>query len=768
MTDKKKKGTTAKGKSLTQPKLQNAILKYLRKHPKKQYNPKQLRSHLRVANNKDSIKNALDTLEKEGKVFSHGDFRYRLDRQFLEQSDGAPTKSEKRSRDRSDRKSSRSKSGKRHKNDEILTGKVDMTRTGSGYVVVDGRENDIFVPERRMNGALNGDTVEVRVFGGRGGRRPEGEVQRVTHRMTNSFIGTVQMSKNYAFVVIDHMYMSTDIFVPENGLNGAKNGDKVVVVVKEWPEENGKSPVGKITVVFGEKGGSDIEMQAILVNNGFNLAFPEEVIAEAEDFREDIPVAEIHRRLDLREVLTFTIDPDDAKDFDDAISYEILEDGRKRIGVHIADVTYYVRPDTALDKEAYQRSTSVYLVDRVLPMLPERLSNGLCSLRPNEDKCTFSALFTFDKSDKIVERWFGKTITHSDRRFTYNQAQEVIEGKEDELSDPIVDINRIAEKLRKRRFKEGAIDFDSEEVKFRLDEDGVPIELFVKERKAAHMLVEDFMLLANREVATFIQNKMKGKSEIPFVYRIHDEPDPDKVAELALFAKNFGLTLKTESPRDIANAYNSLRAAARENEELKILAPIAIRTMAKAIYSTDNIGHYGLGFENYSHFTSPIRRYADVLAHRILEANLNGKTLRVKKEELEEKCKHISIMERRAVDAERESIKYKQVEYMKNHLGEEFDGQISGMMDRGVFVEVGGGIAEGMIPFQNMTEGFNLSEGRLTATGERTGQKLYMGQKVRVRVVSADLDKRQIEMELVETLEDSPEQRKKKGKRSKK
>ena len=765
MTDKKK-GTKAKGKSLPQPKLQNAILKFLKRHPKKTYNPKQLRSGLRVANNKDSIKNALDVLEKEGKIFTHGDYKYRLDRALLEKMEGAPRKSDENGSAQKSSKNGRSndrrggsRKSKKHADDEVVTGTVDMTRTGSAYIVVEGRENDVFVPERRINGALNGDTVEVRVFGGRRGR-PEGEVQKVTNRMTNSFLGTVQMSKNYAFVVVDHQHVHTDIFVPEHGLNGAKNGDKVVVVVKEWPEKEGKSPVGKITLVFGEKGGSDIEMQGILVNNGFNLTFPEEVTAEAEDFREDIPVAEIHRRRDLREVLTFTIDPDDAKDFDDALSYEVLENGNREIGVHIADVTYYVRPDTALDKEAYQRSTSVYLVDRVLPMLPERLSNGLCSLRPNEDKCTFSAIFTFDKNDQIVERWFGKTVTHSDQRFTYNDAQRVIEGEaegvNEELEDAVLTLNRLAEKLRKRRFKEGAIDFDADEVKFRLDEDGVPVEMYVKQRKAAHMLIEDFMLLANREVATYIQNKMKGKPEIPFVYRIHDEPDPDKVAELALFAKNFGLSLKTDSPRDIANAYNSLRAAARENEELKILAPIAIRTMAKAVYSSDNIGHYGLGFENYSHFTSPIRRYADVLAHRILEANLNGKTLRVNKEQLEEKCKHISIMERRAVDAERESIKYKQVEYMKHHIGEEFDGQISGIMDRGIFVEVGGGIAEGMAPFQYMDEDYDVSEGRLTATGARSGQKLFMGQKVRVSVVSADLEKRQIEMKLVETLEEAP------------
>ena len=769
MTDKKKK--KAKGKDLTQPKLQNAILKFLTKHPKKRYNPKQLRSNLRVSNNKDSVKNALEQLEKDGKVYSPGDFKYRLDRSLLEEN-GDSRGGRNNGRKSDGKRSSRGDRSRRgNKNDETFTGRMDMTRTGSGYVIIDDLDDDIFVPERRMNGALNGDTVEVKRFAGRGRRRPEGEVTKVIKRVTDHFIGTVEMSKNYAFVIVDHQYMKDDIFVPEKYLNGAEDGNKVVVKVKEWGDDKqGKSPVGKITTVFGDEGTANIEMQAILVNNGFNLTFPEEVIAESEDFREDIEVAEIHRRRDMRDILTFTIDPDDAKDFDDALSYEILENGNRSIGIHIADVTHYVKPGTELDKEAYYRSTSVYLVDRVLPMLPERLSNGLCSLRPHEDKCTFSAIFEFDKKDKIVDRWFGKTITHSDRRFTYNQAQEIIEGEDtdnEDLNSAVRELDRLATKMRKRRFKEGAIDFDADEVKFRLDDNGVPIELYVKERKEAHLLVEDFMLLANREVATFIQDKMKGKAEIPFVYRIHDEPNPDKVAELASFAAQFGLDMKTDSPKEIAEAYNSLRAAARENPELKLLAPIAIRTMAKAVYSTDNIGHYGLGFENYSHFTSPIRRYADVLAHRILEKNLEEKTFRVKKEELEEQCKHISIMERRAVDAERESIKYKQVEYMKNHIGEEFDGQISGIMDRGIFVEVGGGIAEGMAPFEMMEEDYDVAEGRLIATSRQTGKKLRMGQRVRVTIVSANLEKRQIEMDLVGVLDDIFTDTDKKGKSKK-
>ncbi|MFT6359591.1 MAG: ribonuclease R [Saprospiraceae bacterium] len=382
-------------------------------------------------------------------------------------------------------------------------------------------------------------------------------------------------------------------------------------------------------------------------------------------------------------------------------------------------------------------------------MLPEELSNGLCSLRPNEDKCTFSAIFTFDGNNKIIDRWFGRTVTHSDRRFSYEEAQEVIESGEGDFADELKTLNKLHLKLRKNRFRKGSIDFDTEEVRFKLDENAVPIDVYVKERKEAHMLIEEFMLLANREVATYIHKKANGQ-EIPFVYRIHDEPNPDKVADLARFAKELGHQMHINTPQDIAKSYNRLKEAAKEDKGLALLAPIAIRTMAKAAYSSDNIGHYGLGFQFYSHFTSPIRRYSDVLTHRILASNLEGKILRVPKESLEEQCKHISAMERKAMTAERESIKYKQVEFMENHIGEEFDGRISGIIDRGIFVELVDSKCEGMVGFDTMSESYDVSEGRLQATGKRTGDILKMGDTIRVKVLDADLEKRRIEMALVE------------------
>jgi ribonuclease R len=443
-----------------------------------------------------------------------------------------------------------------------------------------------------------------------------------------------------------------------------------------------------------------------------------------------------------------TIDPSDAKDFDDALSIRQLENGDWEVGVHIADVTHYLLPDTALDKEAYWRSTSVYLVDRCCPMLPENLSNGVCSLRPNEDKLTFSAVFTFDDTFKLKKEWFGKTVTHSNRRFSYEEAQQVLETGEGDMSNELNVLNQIALKLRKARFRKGAINFETEEVRFKLDENGVPLEVYIKERKDSNMLIEDFMLLANKEVATYIAKK--EAIEIPFVYRIHDTPDPSKLADFASFARELGINLILDTPKNIAKSLNDLMKQSEKNDALKLLTPLAIRCMAKAEYSTNNIGHYGLAFEKYGRFTSPIRRYSDVLAHRILADNLEKKkTIRVNKELLEARCNRISKQERKAAEAERESVKYKQVEFIKNHIGEEFDGIISGMMDRGIFIELKGLKCEGMVPFNEMAEPFQVEPSRLKAKGVISGQILRPGDTVRVRVLRADLDKRQIELQWV-------------------
>ncbi|MFN7115449.1 MAG: ribonuclease R [Saprospiraceae bacterium] len=716
----KRKDSQPKTKKLPAKQLQQEVLKLFQKDPKARLNPRQVAQKLSVENNKDSVQHAINQLVGQGKIINLGDFRYRLN-----QSEAPKQKS------------------------KLYEGYVDMTRTGAAYIVCDGLEEDVYVAASLMNTAMHGDRVLIKAWVPRGRRRFEGEVVKVLERATEHFLGEIRLFPKYAIVMPQKM-MAMDVLVKLEDTKGAKDGDLVVVKIKDWIGGKTGTLDGEVTTVLGAAGSHDIEMKAILINNGFNLDFDENIIKESESLQTDITEAEIAKRRDLRGVTTFTIDPFNAKDFDDALSFQYQEDGSLEVGVHIADVSHYVKPGTALDKEAYKRSTSVYLVDRVLPMLPEKLSNELCSLRPHEDKLTFSAIFIFDKNDKITSRWFGKTIIHSDRRFTYEEVQEILDGKEGDFADELKILNKIAHKLRKERFKKGAINFETEEVQFRLDEEGVPTEVFVKERKDAHMLIEDFMLLANREVATFITEKGKDE-EIPFVYRIHDEPNPDKVMELASFASELGFKMKIESPKDISKSYNSLAEAAETNPALRLLQPLAIRTMAKAEYSTNNIGHYGLAFDYYSHFTSPIRRYSDVLAHRILELNLpEDKAYRVDKEPLEERCKHISMQERKAMDAERESVKYKQVEYLAKHVGDEFIGFISGIIDRGFFVMLKDNYCEGMVGFETMPEPFEVADSRLRMTGAYSRRQFKMGDEVTVRIVRTDISKRQIEMVLVE------------------
>ncbi len=624
-----------------------------------------------------------------------------------------------------------------------------MTRAGDAYIVCDGLEDDVRVSGKKLNSAMNGDIVEIELLPSRGRRRLEGKVRRVVQRGATHFLGTLKMLRKYAVLVPDNPKIPFEIFVELADTKGAKDNEIAVVKVTKWPKRSEESPVGVVTSILGAAGGNEIEMNSILLSNGFNMDFPEEVVEESEALALEIPASEAKRRRDMRPVTTFTIDPDTAKDFDDALSIEYLDNGDIEIGVHIADVTHYVKEGTELDKEAYLRSTSVYLVDRVAPMLPERLSNELCSLRPHEDKCTFSAVFVFSKKGKIKSRWFGKTLIHSDRRFTYEEAQEGLDSGEGDFAKELRKMNEIAHVLRKQKFKNGAIAFESPEVKFELDDEGYPLGLYVKERKDAHMLIEDFMLLANREVATFIVEKQAKQAEIPFVYRVHDLPNPDKVADFVSFARLLKFDIKTDTPRQIADSYNRLAEAAEKDPALKMLQPIAIRTMAKAIYTSDNIGHYGLGFDNYSHFTSPIRRYSDVLTHRILEKNLEG-TYRMKKERLEEMCQHISGQERKAMESERESIKYKMVEYMEQFIGEEFVGHVSGIIERGFFVELKDTKAEGMIPFETLDEPYDVQDGRLKAVAQRSRKEIKMGDVVKVRIVDTELSRRQIEMELIE------------------
>ncbi len=704
-------------------KLKNALMTFLGENPQKAYGAKQLARKLQLANNRDSIMDALEHLIKSGHLISLPGGRYKS--KLTEVAD------------------------KRRPGSNYIEGKVDMTKSGAAFVITEEADQDIFVAPSNVNSAQDNDRVRVKLFEDNRGRRKrrEGVIVNVLERARTSFIGKLNLNKSYYVVDVDNYErfpLGFDVYIEKEDLHGSEPGNMVVVEIAEWPDKRRRHAGGKIKAVMGTPGSNDYEMKQILIQKGFDLEFPVEVLRETERINGDVSENELALRRDFRNITTLTIDPLTAKDFDDALSYRELDNGNIEVGIHIADVTHYVKPGTALDKEAYLRSTSVYLVDRVLPMLPERLSNELCSLRPNEDSLTFSAVFEFDKDFRVVDRWFGKTIIHSIKRLTYEQAQEMIEGQENEYADVINSLNRIALKLRDKRFREGAISFESDEVQFVLDENNKPVAIKIRERKEAHMLVEDFMLLANKEVATFIQNKAEG-NEIPFVYRVHDLPDPDRLENLMVFAGELGFTFDLRTPEKIIQSFNRLAVESEKRPELKILEPLAIRTMAKAIYTTDNIGHYGLGFDNYAHFTSPIRRYADVLVHRILEKNLK-RPWRTDKNDLEMQCQHISGQERKAMEAERESVSYKQAEYMEKFVGEEFEGVISGMIDRGIFVELLETKSEGLVPFETMKEPFTMAENRLSAVGKSSGVKLKLGQKFRVRISGVDLSKKNIDM----------------------
>lgn len=702
------------------------VLSLLESKSNKAYSAKQVAKKLKVPQMISEVASYLSQLEKDGKAYQVAEGKFRLDRFYKKESS----------------------SGSSNPEGQVFKGKVDMTRSGSAYVLCEDLEKDVYVSSRKVGGALNGDTVEVRIFTGGRKTNPSGEIIKVTKRHTKEFIGTVYTSDNRTLVGSDNYGNPYDIWLHTKAGPPVENGDKVIVEVTEWAERPNHFPRGKVVEKLGKEGSDDIEMKAILLKNGFHLNFPDEVEKELAAIPENISNEDLSGREDLRELDTFTIDPADAKDFDDALSYRKLDNGNVEVGVHIADVTHYIKEGMAMDKEAMERSTSVYLVDRVLPMLPEKLSNNLCSLRPNVDRLTFSALFELDKNHKVVKRWFGKAIIHSKRRFTYEEAQEIMDSKKGELAESLLPLNEIAEKLRERRFNEGSINFETDEVRFELDEEGYPIEIFVKERKPVHMLVEDFMLLANREVGAFTSDKKDG-AEIPFIYRVHDLPDPMKIADFALFAKELGFNFDLSTPQKIARSFNRLTEASKTNSALEVLQPLAIRSMSKAVYTADNIGHYGLGFEHYSHFTSPIRRYSDVLAHRILEKNINS-VYRMDKEVLEKKCKYISEMERHAMDAERESIKYKQVEFLQKRVGNEYDGYVTGMIERGIFVELENVLCEGLIAFDTMDDYYEMTGHRLAARGQKTGRIIKMGDKIRVKLLGTDLGRRQIELELLQ------------------
>ncbi len=631
-----------------------------------------------------------------------------------------------------------------------VTGTIDMTATGNAYLLSPEMDSDVFISRGNLNKAFDGDQVKVELTKIRG-KKPEGKVREIIQRHQREIVGTVQIGKGFAFVVPDHRKVPVDIFVPPAKLGNAKEGDRVIVRIVEW-NENMKNPQGEIVENLGHLGENDAEMKSILVESGFPLQFSQAVMKEADRIGMDIPKEEIARRRDFREITTFTIDPDDAKDFDDALSIRQLDNGHYEVGVHIADVSHYIRAGSALEKEAVRRSTSVYMVDRVLPMLPEKLSNMVCSLRPNEEKLCYAAVFELDDQARIHKRWFGRTVIRSDRRFTYDEVQQVIDGKDGDFKKEILLLNTLSQVLRKEKFKNGAIAFETVEFKFILDIDGVPLDVIPKERKEAHMLIEDFMLLANREVAQYVGKPRANKKVRPFVYRVHDQPDPEKLADFARTAKTFGYDFKYDTPRVAAESLNKLMKAIKGKPEQDILEKLAIRSMAKAIYTTKNIGHYGLGFEYYTHFTSPIRRYPDIMVHRLLDDELH-KRKAANQDELEAKCRHSSWMEVKAVEAERESVKYKQVQFMMNKVGEEFDGIISGVVAFGLFIELLDSRAEGLVDIDSLRHDFFVyNESNHALIGSETGIMYRLGDKVRVKVVKADLERRRLDFELVAPL----------------
>lgn len=620
---------------------------------------------------------------------------------------------------------------------------------GKNSVVIDDDGENIFVAERNSMHALNGDRVKVMVAAARRGAEPEAEVMEIVEKAEQTFIGVLTVERGYAIMQTDSKFLASDIFIPKDKLKGGKTGDKAVARITSWPEK-ANMPKGEIIDVLGREGENNTEIHAILAEFGLPYKYPEAAERAAKKISEGITPEEIAKREDLRQTLTFTIDPKDAKDFDDAISLKALPGGHYEVGVHIADVTHYVKPDTLLDREAQKRATSVYLVDRVVPMLPEHLSNGVCSLRPHEEKLTFSCIFEMDTEGKVYNHRITKSVIYSDRRFAYEEAQEIIERGEGEYSEELSILNTIAKALRAERFKKGAMEFDRAEVKFNLDDEGHPTGVYYKESKDANKLIEELMLLANRTVAAEVGQVGRGKKAKAFVYRVHDKPDEVKLADLATLASTFGYKIKkTGTPKEINRSLNKMLMEVKGRGEENLLSTLAIRCMAKAVYSTDNIGHYGLCFDYYTHFTSPIRRYPDIMVHRLLSRYLEGGRS-VNKDKLDEECEHSSKMEQTAASAERSSIKYKQVEYMADHLGEDFAGVISGVTEWGLYVELTENLCEGLVPVRDLPDDyFELDERNYRLVGRRSGVSYQLGDKVIVRVARTDIQRRQLDFVLV-------------------
>ena len=627
-------------------------------------------------------------------------------------------------------------------------GRVEVTSRGNAYVICDDLEHDIYIPSRNLNHALNNDIVKVYVYKRKKNKKQEGDIVEIIERAKTEFVGVLQKNKSFGFVVPDDPKMYADIFISANELSDAEDGVKVLAEIIDWPG-NSKNPFGKITKVLGKPGDHDTEIHSILLEYGLPYSFPDHVEEYASKIPIEITEDEISKRRDMRTDLTFTIDPKDAKDFDDALSFKLLDNGNYEIGIHIADVSHYVKENTILEDEAYQRATSVYLVDRVVPMLPEILSNNVCSLRPNEEKLTFSVVFEMDEKGHIVKPWFGRTVIYSNKRFAYEDAQEIIEGTargiDKELETAVLKLDELAKKIRKRRMKQGAISFDKTEVRFNLDEDANPIGVFIKESKDANKLIEEFMLLANRSVAELI-----GKKKKTFIYRIHDEPNIDKLALLQGIISKFGYRIDTNTKDSTSKTLNKLLSDVHGKAESNMIETLTIRSMSKAIYTTDNIGHYGLAFDYYTHFTSPIRRYPDVMAHRLLQHYLDGGQS-VKVDAYEEKCKHSSEREFMASKAERDSIKYMQVKYMQDHDDQEFLGVISGVTEWGIYVEIIENKCEGMVRIKDITSDYFIFDEKQYALIGQVSKHMYqLGDQVTVTVKNTDLERKHLDFNLVE------------------